>query len=134
MLLRSRSFTTHLYPRSHYRRPFTMQAYSAPIAVGGTLLYILAFALGAGPVTALIIPELNPAKIRARAVSAAFVCHWVCNVALGQTFMLAIKAVGLPAVYGFFGSVACLGALYVHTQVPETRGKSFDEIQKELAV
>ena len=40
--------------------------------------------------------------------------------------------VGLPGVYGFFGSVAILGALYVHTQVPETRGKSFDQIQKDL--
>jgi hypothetical protein len=32
--------------------------------VGGTLLYILSFALGAGPVTGLIIPELNNAQIR----------------------------------------------------------------------
>jgi len=46
--------------------------------------------------------------------------------------MLAVKEVGLAGVYGFFGSVAILGALYVHTQVPETRGKSFDEIQREL--
>ena len=109
------------------------QAYSAPIAVGGTLAYILAFALGAGPITALIIPELNPANIRARAVSAAFVCHWVCNVVLGQTFMLAVKSVGLPGVYGFFGAVALAGALYVHTSVPETKGKSFDQIHRELA-
>ncbi|GAX75105.1 hypothetical protein CEUSTIGMA_g2549.t1 [Chlamydomonas eustigma] len=109
-----------------------LQAYSAPVAVGGTLLYILSFALGAGPITALIIPELNPAKMRGRAVSAAFVCHWICNVALGQSFMLGVKTFGLSAVYGFFGAVALGGALYVHTQVPETKGKSFDQIQKEL--
>jgi hypothetical protein len=41
-----------------------LKEYSAPIAVVGTLFYILTFALGAGPVTALIIPELNPASIR----------------------------------------------------------------------
>ena len=68
-----------------------------------------------------------------RAVSAAFVCHWICNVALGQTFMLAVKSVGLPGVYSFFGAVALCGAVYVHTQVPETKGKSFDQIQKELS-
>lgn len=48
----------------HPTSPLFRQAYSAPVAVGGTLAYILAFALGAGPVTALIIPELNPAKMR----------------------------------------------------------------------
>lgn len=45
---------------------FTSAAYvySPGLAVTGTLLYILAFALGAGPVTGLVVPELNSAKIR----------------------------------------------------------------------
>jgi hypothetical protein len=46
--------------------------------------------------------------------------------------MLGVKTFGLSAVYGFFGAVALGGALYVHTQVPETKGKSFDQIQREL--
>lgn len=41
-----------------------LKEYSPAIAVGGTLLYILSFALGAGPVTGLIIPEFNPNVIR----------------------------------------------------------------------
>jgi len=105
---------------------------SAPIAVIGTLFYILSFALGAGPITGLVIPELNPAKIRGRAVAIAFVAHWVANVMLGQTFMAAVDAVGLSGVYAFFGSVALLAALYINTKLPETRGKSFEQIQKEL--
>uniref|UniRef100_A0A7R9YSH1 Major facilitator superfamily (MFS) profile domain-containing protein n=1 Tax=Chlamydomonas euryale TaxID=1486919 RepID=A0A7R9YSH1_9CHLO len=110
-----------------------LQPYSAPIAVGGTLLYVLSFALGAGPVTGLLIPELNPATTRGRAVAAAFVSHWACNVIVGQTFMIGVQAYGLPAVYAFFGAVAMGAVLYVKTQVPETRGKSFEQIQKELA-
>lgn len=99
-----------------------LKEFAAPIAVCGTLFYILSFALGAGPVTALIIAELNPAKIRGRAVAAAFVSHWVCNVIVGQTFMSGVQSFGLPAVYTFFGSMALLGALYIKTQVPETKG------------
>jgi hypothetical protein len=43
--------------------------------------------------------------------------HWVCNVAVGQTFMAAVASYGLSSVYAFFGVVALLGAMYVASQV-----------------
>ena len=43
--------------------------------------------------------------------------HWVCNVAVGQTFMAAVAQYGLASVYAAFGTVALLGALYVSKQV-----------------
>lgn len=106
--------------------------YSAPIAITGTLFYILSFALGAGPVPGLIVPELNAAKIRGRAVAAAMASHWVCNVGVGQTFMAAVANYGISTVYVVFGLFALAGATYVRTSVPETKGKSLDEIQAEL--
>lgn len=63
------------------------------------------------------------------AVSAAMVTHWVCNVAIGQNFMAAANAYGISAVYAFFGACSLLAALYVSRNVPETKGKSFDQIQ-----
>ncbi len=78
------------------------------------------------------VPHLAFPPPTGRAVAAAFVSHWVCNVVVGQTFMIGVRNLGLPAVYATFGAVALLAALYVKTQVPETRGKSFDTIQKEL--
>lgn len=89
---------------------------------------------GAGPVTGLIVPELNPAESRGRAVSAAFVSHWVCNMAIGQTFLAAVAAYGLATVYAGFGAVALVGLLYISRAVPETKGKSFEQIQADLAV
>ena len=43
--------------------------------------------------------------------------HWVCNVVVGQTFIAAVANYGLSAVYGGFGVVALLGALYISSQV-----------------
>ena len=105
---------------------------TGPIALGGTLFYILSFAVGAGPVSGLIVPELNDARVRGNAVSAAMVTHWVCNVAIGQNFMAWVDAFGLAAVYAGFAGASLLGAAYIRANVPETKGKSFAEIQKEL--
>jgi hypothetical protein len=60
------------------------------------------------------------------------VTHWVCNVAIGQNFMAAANAYGISAVYAFFGLCSLLGAAYVSANVPETKGKSFDQIQAEM--
>ncbi|KAF6256041.1 general substrate transporter [Scenedesmus sp. NREL 46B-D3] len=106
--------------------------YSGTIALGGTLAYILSFAIGAGPVSGLIVPEINKEAVRGNAVSAAMVTHWVCNVAIGQNFMAATANYGISAVYAFFGVCSLLGAAYVSANVPETKGKSFDQIQAEM--
>lgn len=66
------------------------------------------------------------------AVSAAMVTHWVCNVAIGQNFMAAADSYGISAVYAFFGLCSLLAAAYVNGNVPETKGKSFAQIQAEM--
>jgi sugar porter (SP) family MFS transporter len=109
-----------------------LAAHAGAVALGGTLLYILAFAVGAGPVTGLIVPEINAAAVRGQAVSAAMVTHWVANVLVGQNFLPCVDKFGVGTVYAGFGAFALLGALFVARLVPETRGKSFDEIQREL--
>lgn len=111
----------------------SLKPLSGTIAVAGTLAYIFAFALGAGPVPALMVPELNAAKIRGRAAAAAFGTHWVCNVVIGQTFMAAVAAYGLATVYTLFGAVALLAAWYVNNKVPETKGKTLEQIEAELS-
>jgi hypothetical protein len=68
-----------------------------------------------------------------RAVAAAMTSHWVCNVAVGQTFLLAVSQYGLASVYAGFGAVALLGAWYISAKVPETKGKTFDQIALEMA-
>lgn len=52
---------------------------------------------------------------------------------MGQLFLPAVAAVGLPAVYGFFGLVALLGSMWVQREVVETRGRSLQEIEALMA-
>jgi hypothetical protein len=73
-----------------------------------------------------------PCSPAGNAVSAAMVTHWVCNVAIGQNFMAATANYGISTVYAFFGACSLVAAGYVSGNVPETKGKSFDQIQAEM--
>lgn len=80
-------------------------------------------------ITCLVCCRTCPAG---NAVSAAMVTHWICNVAIGQNFMAATANYGISAVYAFFGLCSLIAAGYVSANVPETKGKSFDQIQAEM--
>jgi sugar porter (SP) family MFS transporter len=91
------------------------------VSLVGTVGYILAFALGVGPIPSLLLGEMMPAALRGKAAAAAMASHWVCTFAVGQWFLPATAAFGNAAVYAVFGSIAAMGALFVALAVPETK-------------
>src|SRR3569623_1276496 len=56
-----------------------LRPWAGPLSVAATLGYVLAFCLGAGPVPALLLPEMFPQRIRSRALAACMACHWVSD-------------------------------------------------------
>lgn len=106
----------------------------APVfSVVGTVLYISSFALGVGPIPAIMTGELLPAAVRANGAATAFGVHWLCNIVIGNYFLLASQRFGVPACYSLFGGVALAGAAFCASQVPETKGRSLEEIEAEYA-
>lgn len=100
------------------------------------LSYIACFALSVGPVTWVILSEIFPTRIRGRAMAIATVCLWVANYIVSQTFPMMDENQWLLArfhhafpfwIYGAF-SVVLLG--FVWRFVPETKGKTLEEIEK----
>lgn len=58
-----------------------------------------------------------------RAVALAMVSHWVCNFAIGQLFLAAVTALGVPLVYLFFAAVCFACVAFVARAVVETKGR-----------
>ncbi|KAK1363617.1 Plastidic glucose transporter 4 [Heracleum sosnowskyi] len=79
--------------------------YSGTLAVVGTILYVLSFSLGAGPVPALILPEIFASRIRAKAVALSLGMHWVSNFVIGLYFLSVVNKFGISKVYLGFASV-----------------------------
>jgi sugar porter (SP) family MFS transporter len=99
------------------------------LSVGGTLLYVFTFALGAGPVTALIIPELCTTRLRSKTMAVSLCTHWVCNFGIGLFFLDLVQRIGLQAVYTSFGVTSLLAIAFANSYIIETKGRSLEEIE-----
>ena len=91
------------------------------------------------PISPLYLPyhspigELLPTAVRANGAATAFGVHWLCNIVIGNYFLLASQRFGVAACYSLFGGVALAGAAFCASQVPETKGRSLEEIEAKYA-
>ncbi|CAN1227454.1 Plastidic glucose transporter 4 [Linum perenne] len=106
--------------------------YSGTLAVLGTVCYVLSFSLGAGPVPALLLPEIFANRIRAKAVSLSLGMHWIANFVIGLYFLSVVNKYGISMVYLGFSGICLLAVVYVLNNVVETKGRSLEEIERAL--
>ena len=98
--------------------------------------YIACFALSVGPVTWVILSEIFPTKIRGRAMGIATVCLWLANTVVSQTFPMMdenkflIEKFNHGFPFFLYGSMCIVLILFMLKYVPETKGKSLEEIEK----
>ncbi|KAG1367901.1 Plastidic glucose transporter 4 [Cocos nucifera] len=102
------------------------------LSVGGMLSFVLAFALGAGPVPGLLLPEIFPSRIRAKAMAVCMCVHWVLNFFVGLLFLQLLEQLGPQVLYSIFAMVCLIAAVFVRRNVVETKGKSLQEIEIAL--
>lgn len=102
------------------------------LSVGGTLLYVLAFSLGAGPVPSLLLSEIFPGRIRAKAMAFCMAAHWVINFLVGLLFLPMLEHLGPQIVYAIFAGFCLLAVAFVKKNVVETKGKTLQEIEFAL--
>ncbi|XP_052308459.1 plastidic glucose transporter 4 isoform X1 [Populus trichocarpa] len=114
---------------------FTWKAlapYSGTLAVLGTVCYVLSFSLGAGPVPALLLPEIFASRIRAKAVALSLGMHWAANFVIGLYFLSFVNRFGISSVYLGFSGICLSAVVYIAANVVETKGRSLEEIERAL--
>lgn len=100
------------------------------------LTYIACFALSVGPVTWVILSEIFPTRIRGRAMAIATVCLWLANYVVTQTFTMMEGSQWLKEKfhYGFpywvYAAFCVISLLFVWRLLPETKGKTLEEIEQ----
>ena len=101
----------------------------APLAIVAIFLYIAAFAPGFGPLPWTINSEIYPTWARSTAISIATMCNWIFNLIVSMTFLSMSDSFGQPATFGFYACLTFIGLLFIIFLVPETRGKSLEEVE-----
>lgn len=113
--------------------PDTDMANSGPdiswLAVTSIAVYIVGFAMAWGPCTWLIMSEIFPVKAKGVASGIATFFNWLCSFIVTLSFDVLIDGLTIAGTFWFFGSLAFLAVVFVYFYVPETKGKSLEEIQ-----
>ncbi len=104
-------------------------------AEGGWLLgmitcYIACFAIGLGPIPWVIMSEIFPTRVRGRAMSFGVFAIWATCALVSQTFPWLLKNLGPAGCFWLYASLCAPSILFVWLVVPETKGKTLEEIEK----
>lgn len=100
------------------------------VAVLGLTLYISFFAPGMGPVPWTVNSEIYPEAYRGVCGGMSATVNWVSNLIVAQTFLSLANAVGIGATFMILAGVAVVAFAFVAIMVPETKGLSFEEVEK----
>jgi sugar porter (SP) family MFS transporter len=98
-----------------------------------TLITIGCYAMSLAPVIWVLIAEIFPNRIRGSAVSIAVSALWIACFALTFTFPPLNRALGASGTFWLYAAVCFAGFLFVWRHVPETTGKTLEQIEKDLA-
>lgn len=106
-----------------------------PAHIGGLtllmlLLYIVAFAIGMGPVFWVMSAELFPTSVRATGASASTLCNWAANLLVSLTFLSLIGAIGTSFTFIIYALMGVAAFLFIWRYVPETRQRSLESIER----
>ncbi|MBC8152477.1 MAG: sugar porter family MFS transporter [Bacteroidetes bacterium] len=100
------------------------------------LIFVLAFiaiySATLGPVTWVALSEIFPNRIRGNALALATLALWITNFFTTASFPVMKQYWGLPVTFGFHAALCFVYFLFVRVRIPETKGKSLEEIEKEL--
>lgn len=104
----------------------------AVLATIALCVYVGAFAVGLGPVFWLLLGEMFPLRARGEAASVATMANWTANLVVAVSYLSIISAIGQAATFWTYAVLCVLSVLYMAKAVPETRGRSLTDIEREL--
>ncbi len=109
---------------------FHFGRFDVPWVLLGIIGYIACFAVGMGPVVWVIMSEIFPTRIRGRAMSISTVFLWISCFLVSLTFPIMLERLDGALTFGIYAVMCVIAFVFVLTVVPETKGKTLEEIER----
>ncbi|KAF3950949.1 hypothetical protein ACB098_06G108800 [Castanea mollissima] len=87
------------------------------------------FSVGIGPICWVLTTEIFPLRLRSQAAALGAVGNRVCSGLVAMSFLSVSRAISVAGVFFIFSAISALAVLFVYTFVPETKGKSLEQIE-----
>jgi MFS family permease len=104
------------------------------LALAMLITYIAGFAIGLGPVFWLMISEIFPLRIRGPAMATSTVGNWLSNFLISATFLSVVAAISRAGAFWIYAGLGLVSFFFFLAKLPETRGKTLEQIEAELGV
>ena len=96
------------------------------------VLAIACYAMSLAPVTWVVLSEIFPARVRGAAMAVSTFFLWAASFVLTYTFPSLNEAVGAAGAFWLYGAICVAGFLFIRARLPETKGKTLEELEQEL--
>lgn len=90
------------------------------------------YAMSLGPVTWVLLSEIFPNRVRGVAMAVCTAALWIASFLLTYTFPFLNSGLGTGGTFMLYAVICFLGFVFVLRRIPETKGKSLEELEKEL--
>ncbi|WLQ07906.1 sugar porter family MFS transporter [Arthrobacter oryzae] len=99
-----------------------------PVALVAANVFVISFGASWGPLVWVLLGEIFPSRIRARALGLAAAAQWIANFAITLSFPV-MAAGSLPLTYAMYALFAAASFFFVMFKVPETNGMSLEQAE-----
>ena len=96
------------------------------------LAAIACYAMSLAPITWVLISEIFPNRIRGAAMSVAVTSLWIACFVLTETFPVLREHLGAAVTFWIYAAICLFGFLLFRAKLPETKGKTLEQIEQEL--
>ena len=102
------------------------------LAVAALVVFIIGFAMSAGPIIWILCAEIFPLAGRDFGITCSTVTNWMANAIVGMTFLTMLNTLGPGNTFLLYGALNAVFIVFFLALVPETKGVSLESIEEKL--
>lgn len=99
------------------------------LSIATVMSYVATFSVGAGPITWVYSSEILPLRLRAQGAAMGVVVNRVTSGVISMTFLSLSNKITIGGTFFLFGGIALCGWIFFYTMLPETQGKTLEEME-----